>query len=340
MNERDRKEINDETTLKQLFDNFVREITKEDYDKYRNFWNNKDGYRPNEVVSVTELAFACAGEKDSKVSLWFDLPVVCSPSQKEIKKHKREKQRQHQTLKDGDHQEISAYPGGSRNGKNLFQNHPHKPFFHMQTHSNEGYTLTQSILVHRIEVLISKLLPLSGSIYLGNKEKYLKVAFENLKNHSSSWHWPVSEGRETVTADTPIPVCGVEYHPSKSSSHARKMWQSFYCNMRDTGEAHDTEKNKEHGLPIFRQLATGRNNETNQMLPHIKRFCTIASSCDNEQKPLATNMAWKSMLFNSPEHRDWQMVKAHYLSSKAPNNKKEKGMPLSPTQGDKNASIA
>lgn len=340
MNPKEWQGVDDGTSFKQLLAHFVREISKEEYHSYRNFWNKKSCYRPNDVAMSTELAFGCSGENESKVSLWIDLPIMTSPTQKEIKQHKREKQRQHQTLKKSGNKKItSPFPGDHENGTNSFQNHPYKPFFHMQTHSTTAYNLIQSILIHRIRVLASQVCPSIDNVRLHDEENELKMAFENLKKNAISWHWPASEGRDNVTTETPIPRCQVKYHPTTSSPHATKMWQSFLRNLpatRETVIPEDNAERRKGGLRIFHKLAAGCSDKNDRKLPNIKRF---SDSCASRQKPPTGNVAWKSLLHNSPDHRDWQMVQAHYLSSKAPNNTKEKGMPLSPTQGDKNASI-
>ena len=327
-------------SLKQICDHFVHEISKEEYQGYRNFWDKKSCYRPNDVVMVTELAFGCAGESESKLSLWIDLPTITSPSQKEIKQHKREKQRQCKTSKTSAPEKMfTPFPGCDENGTKSFQNHPFKPFFHMQTHSTTAYNLTQSILSHRIRVLTSKVCPSIDNILLHEEENELEEAFQNLKTDSISWHWPVSEGRDNVTKETPIPKCQDKYQPTESSSHASTIWQSFQRNLpaiQETDSLDYDAKNTTDRLRIFRKLATGCRDKNDCKLPNIKHF----SANDNRMNLLTKSETWKSLLHNSPDHRDWQMVQVHYLSSKAPNNTKEKGMPLSPTQGDKNASIA
>lgn len=300
----------------------VQEISVTEYERSRSLWNDNEN-----VVVVHELAFGCAGEQVSRVSLWFDIDNVTDMSIADVKKFKRQKQR----LKGEDR--VAPYPGPGSNpsdfersnrtsnylrGTYSFENHPHKPFFYARPINNDevARALVTDMLYHRLSVLLHREFKcFSGSDtevreLLSKRDQNLRDDYFSVKDKIKRWIYPVSKGLERLTEKTAVPKCNSFYEPSASTNgmDIKKVWLSFTKSFST-----DTVANG-GSSKTFCALREGKSVHSNsQNLPHIKSF-------DD------------SVIFSE----EWMMIQEHYqVSSKIQNL--DNCMPLSPSVLEKRA---
>ena len=329
----------------QPFDSIFREITLEEYEGCKSASNKKFPYCPDEVVVVQELAFGCLGETSSKVSLWFDLPEPIVLTNQEIKRHKRTRQKKllenncrNAKLKPSPFPDSRIYSDAKESTNVSFESHCHKPFFHMRPFANDpaAFRLIKLMLKHRVSVLLLRKdhnsrthLNIEARELIMKEEARLQVLFQNLMNNMNHWKWPVSKGREKISAETSIPPCNTKYEPSKTS-HASCLWDSFLKSISSPQCDQKVIQNKEperSRLPVFQKLSKGQSleGEAGNKPFHIK-------SQSDEYGNIA-NDAWKTIL-GIESNGGWNLIQEHYLG---PNDSKvqDKNMPLSPPHGEK-----
>ena len=326
-------------------DTIIREISADEYEASRSFWNKKNPYTPEEVVVVQELAFGCAGEAASRLSLWFDLCGLTHLSAQEIKRFKRSKQRSKASTSN-QLRKVTPYPGSngmisnlresssSSNGRtkipSSFDTHPHKPFFQMQPASNDpsSFSLIHQMLRHRISVLIQReFRAFRGTesevrCFITSQDSKLRETFERLSVVSKTWKWPVTMGREQVTAETPVPKCGSKYTPT-STATVSNIWDGFIsAGIYETGGSN--ERPSRPRLGVLHTLSETRSiGKEKGVIPHIE-----------SQTNRNGNDAWKSIILDSNEHKDWKVIKDHYLEANG--KSRDKCMPLSSANGERN----
>ena len=323
----------------------IREINADEYEGSKSFWNKKFPYTPEEVVVVQELAFGCAGEAASRLSLWFDLCGLTQLSAQEIKRFKRTKQR-NKASTSNQLRKVTPYPGSngimpnlresssSSNGRtkapSSFDTHPHKPFFRMQPASNDpsSFSLIHQMLIHRISVLIQReFRAFRGTEsevrhFVTSQDSKLRETFEQLSVVSKTWKWPITKGREQVTAETPVPKCSSKYTPT-STATISNIWDGFIsAGIYETGTSEKQPSRSRlgvlHALSETRSIGKGET-----LIPHIE---SQINRNDND--------AWKSIILDSNDHTDWKVIKDHYLE--ATGKSRDKCMPLSSANGERN----
>ncbi len=327
-------------------ESIVSEITQEEYQTAASFWARGRSDSSDDVIVVHELAFGCAGEPSSRVSLWFGLNDMKELTPQEIKRLKRNKQRNRSAI-NNEPQETMPYPGSDRIVSNFnrdrlassrtsrtpssFDTHPHKPFFYMDPCLEiEASQLIEALIYHRITVLFHReYRAYAGTdaeirAFITAKDFELKGSFENLKKAVTRSKWPVSKGRETITAESPVPKCGSTYIPAEPNE-AKSVWDEFLSSAKAgfTEETlkEDPEQTKTR-LPIFCRLARNKGaGKTGVMIPHLTQGLKEKGSDDS----------WKSILLDTKD--GWAVIKSHYLGSNEQN--KDKCMPLSPAAGDR-----
>lgn len=326
-------------------DTIIREISADEYEASKSFWNKKFPYAPEEVVVVQELAFGCAGEAASRLSLWFDLCGLTRLTTQEIKRFKRTKQR-NKASTSSQLRKVTPYPGSngmvsslreissSSHGRTKnppsFDTHPHKPFFQMQPASNDpsSFNLIHQMLHHRISVLIQReFRAFSGTEsevrdFITSQDSKLRETFEQIRAVSKRWKWPEIMGREQVTAETPVPKCSSKYTP-RSTAAVSNIWDGFVsAGIYETGRS--KEQSSRSRLGVFHGLSESRSiSKGKALIPHL------------ESQPRRNgNDTWKSIMLDSNEHKDWKVIKDHYLEANG--KSRDKCMPLSSANGERN----
>ncbi len=313
--------------------------------------SNRFQHPREEVIVVRELAFGCAGEPSSRLSLWFeirDIHVVKLTPQ-EVKRFKRSKQRvkAHRTSI----KKLSPYPESCKivpfpqvRGHALstrtkahptFVNHPHKPFFYVQPASSEqkSLRLIREMIFHRISVLIQR----EYRAYLGTETKVrdditakdakLREGFQQIKAAYVKWNWPVTHGRDQVTDKTPVPKCSSRYTP-KPSSVVSRIWDGFLQAQGDDNIHKNEVATSQSKLCVFRDLSMSRAVDKN-----VRESATLIPCIANNFDDETSNDAWKSILLDSDSNDDWQIIKDYYLE--ANRLKKDKCMPLGSANGER-----
>jgi hypothetical protein len=299
---------------------FVKEISKEEYDVAKKWYNEDATYKSDQVIVVQELAFGCVGEQTSRVSLWYDLPEVTELSPQEVKRLKRNKQRSKGPNSEGPHN-VTCYPGYERTCSNMwserscsarirtatsFDSHPHKPFFRVEpvTKCSEAVELVRKVLYHRISVLIQR----EYRAYSANEsvvkeiiisqDAKLEKMFQNIKKDVEMWQWPVSKGREIITEETKVPKTLTEYNPS-SHSQVTPIWEGFLSllKLRGNNSAASSCEPSDTALPIFQKLAKSEKVNHSKALPHIT----------SQSKNRTENDFMESFFC------DWNQISAHYV---------------------------
>ncbi len=338
-------------------DSIICEITAEEYRESKAMYNSKFQHPTrDEVVMVRELAFGCAGEPSSRLSLWFEIHDihVVELTPQEVKRFKRSKQRM-KAHHASNTKKLSPYPDSCKivplsqvRGHTLsartkappsFVNHPHKPFFYVQPASSEPKTLglIREMILHRISVLIQR----EYRAYSGTEtkvrdnitaeDKKLRETFQNIKAAYVKWNWPVTDGRDQVTDKTPVPKCSSRYTPKPSSAVSR-IWDGFLqADMFDQGidKIHNNEVvTSQSKLSVFRDLSMSRvvNEDVRETMTMIP---CISNNFDED----TSNDAWKSILLDCDAYEDWEIIKDHYLE--ANRLKKDKCMPLGSANGER-----
>ena len=257
----------------------VKEISEKEYNARNSPWKLPYPYTPQDIIIVRELAFGPIGDSSSKVSLWFDiLPSdVESCTTFQIKRYKRLRHRciqQKKLLNHNSHDadelfSESPFPESEHDpllmslhdeselsrplNDNSFTKHDHQAFFHVQPISDDNivYDLIRSMLLHRVNVIISR--ELTGESFakacdlFSFQEMQLQKSFETVKRHLTIWKWPISVGREITTPETPVPRCSTSYCVSDHSPNAYSMWKSFQSGMTNI-----PAKDKQNNVSVYK----------------------------------------------------------------------------------------
>ena len=297
---------------------FIKEISKTGYEAAKNFYNEGAAYKSDQVIVVHELAFGCVGEQTARVSLWYDIAEMIELTPQEVKRVKRNRQRNNSSNAEAPNN-ITCYPGCDQTTSSAwtdrssmrvrtatsFDTHPHKPFFRVEpvTKVEEAVKLVIDVLYHRISVLIqreyraySKNDSVVRDIII-SQDSVLEKTFDRIKKDTENWQWPVSKGREIVTSETKVPKTLTKYMPS-STSQVTPIWDNFLCHL-ELGS--NESKNKcsepsESNLPIFKKIANSEVVNPSKIVP------LISSGSNNEER---------NEFIESFFH-DWKQISAHY----------------------------
>lgn len=273
------------------------------------------------VVVVHELAFGCAGEQAARVSLWFNLDHVTEMSIADVKKYKRQKQRARVGERMNPIPGTRAFESDSRTGMGSsssardpfsFATHPHKPFFYSHPINNDeaARNLVTDILYHRLSVLVQREFRCftlndaeSRSLFASYDHALMETYFK-IKANIQMWRFPVSEGLEVLTEQTPVPKCNSHYVPS-SNSFISSIWSSF------AGKGNEDVSRK--SLDIFYLLRQGNSLSSN-------------SRCINLMNSFEDSIIFKD---------EWKMIQEHYQMTDQMKYIDDGAMPLSPSQIEK-----
>eukprot|EP00557_Chaetoceros_sp_GSL56_P000124 CAMPEP_0176500072 /NCGR_PEP_ID=MMETSP0200_2-20121128/13310_1 /TAXON_ID=947934 /ORGANISM="Chaetoceros sp., Strain GSL56" /LENGTH=1051 /DNA_ID=CAMNT_0017898623 /DNA_START=829 /DNA_END=3984 /DNA_ORIENTATION=+ len=303
---------------------FVKEISKQEYATAKALYNDDAVYKNDQVIIVQELAFGCVGEQSSRVSLWYDLPEITELSPQEVKRLKRNKQRNKGSNAEGSNN-VTCYPGYERTFSNVwsersysmrirtatsFDTHPHKPFFRVEpiTKCSDVVDLVRNVLHHRISVLIQReyraYSPNENIVkeIIISQDVQLEKMFQNIKKDVEMWQWPVSKGREIITEDTKVPKTLTEYTPA-STSQVTPIWDGFLSLFELQGNDSTTSschQSPDSTLPVFRKLANSEKVSRSKIMPHITYHTKNAAEND-----------FMESLFS-----EWNQISAHYLDGK------------------------
>lgn len=275
------------------------------------------------MIVVQEIAFGCFGEQASRVSLWYDLPEITELSPQEVKRLKRNKQRNKGPNAESPNN-MTCYPGYERTCSNTwsersysmrvrtatsFDTHPHKPFFRIEpvTKCSEAMKLVKNVVYHRISVLVQREYRAYSADEATVKEiiisqdVQLEKMFQNIKKGIEAWQWPVSKGRESMTEETKVPKALTEYNPS-SPSQVTPIWDGFVSNfeLQVNDCASSLRQPTDSTLPIFQKLANSERVHRSKSMPHVT----------SRSNKTTTGNDFMESFFN-----DWNQISAHYLDS-------------------------
>ena len=219
----------------------------------------------------------------------------------------------------------------------------------IRPYDRDAYELATSIMRHRWEVLKAERLSILNSRFeaidrLDKEKELLKSTFLAYKRNWINWYWPISNGRQIINDDTPVPPVDTEYLPmidqdaivdkakeAVKGSAIQPLWDSFVLQTASSSAAaapsRGFNKQKEESpdrkrLPIFLQLGCGQPINQNRSLPHIttKLFNSLRSESDHSFDR-QSERCWRALLLKQEEKHqagnEWNIVKERFQNANA-----------------------
>lgn len=234
-----------------------------------------------------------------------------------------------------------------KNTNNLASNFDYRECFKMiRPYDRDAYELATSIMRHRWEVLKAERLSILNSRFeaidrLDKEKELLKSTFLAYKRNWINWYWPVSNGRQIVDDDTPVPPVDTEYLPTideesvlnrnkevVKGSAIQNVWDSFVSSppFKVLDEEKDEEKvntGQQSGrkrLRVFEHLGDGFPIDQDRSLPHITTKMarlSLQESSSHRQ----SERCWKDLLLLQDEEEqacnEWNIVKERFQKANA-----------------------
>lgn len=221
-------------------DDIVREISEEEYKDRTRPWSSKEfPFSPSKVVKVHKLAFGPKGDHFANISFWFDEEII-PLEQSEIKRIRRAKQKNKTSIRNGHTRpHANGFLVSCTSSADFACNRSlaFDPFVPMIPAEDNSFveSLVDAIMMHRVNYLISKNLPLElKSLKEKELAKQMDDAMHNFFGYwdfFNRWVWPKRKEMESVNALSMAPSKNsIHYEPSTTNTRANQMckiWRSF-----------------------------------------------------------------------------------------------------------------
>lgn len=220
-------------------------------------------------------------------------------------------------------------------------------FTMIRPYDREAFDLATCILRHRWETAHAERLTALNERFeainkLEEEKELLKNTFLAHKRNWINWYWPISNGRQIIDDDTPVPPVDTEYLPmidqdaivdkakeAVKGSAIQPLWDSFVLQTAASSSAPSRGFNKQKEespdrkrLSIFLQLGCGQPINQNRSLPHIKtKLISSLRPQPDHSFDRQSERCWRALLLKQEEKHqagnEWNIVKERFQNANA-----------------------